>query len=407
MKRQMLWIGCLESDKEFENKSKKGYNLASAQVSQMNILNGIEHLTGECFDSINGSVLPPFPVYKDKTIEEVIWSHKPGAFNISVGYENLKFVNRLTCKQSMIKAAKRWIKERYTGGELLIFVYSMRSSVMETACYIKDRIKNAKIYLIVTDLPQFMDLGESKLKVALKKVDWVQIKRMQPKFDGFILYASKMAEFLQIPDDKWVLMEGSYNAAESASTFEFMQEHKRKALMYSGKLDEQYGIRLLLDSFMSIPDSEIELWLTGGGNAEAYIRECTQKDQRIKFFGFLPTRYDVLAMQSQASLLINMRLPSEKASNYCFPSKLFEYMATGVPVLSFKLGGIPEEYYPHLFIIDEESESAIRDAIVSVIDISDEERSRKGEQARRFIVENKTIDMQCKKIMRYIASVRK
>lgn len=31
---QILWIGCLESDEEFKRKAKKGYDLASAQVSQ-------------------------------------------------------------------------------------------------------------------------------------------------------------------------------------------------------------------------------------------------------------------------------------------------------------------------------------------------------------------------------------
>ena len=310
---QMLWIGCLESDEEFKNKAKKGYSLASAQVSQQNLVSGIEEISGCIFDSINGSVLPPYPLYEDRIIKPVVWSHSDRAFDISVGYKNDKYVNRVNCKSSMLAAAKEWVAKRYQGGELKVLVYSMRSAPMATACYIKKRIPKAKIYLIVTDLPQFMDLGQSSLKAALKKIDWISIKKMQKKFDGFILYASKMAEYLNIPDKKWMLMEGSYDGKETSN---MVSVCKKKAVMYSGKLDKQYGIPMLLDAFMEIQNRDAELWLTGGGNSEDYIKECALKDKRIKFYGFLPSRADVLNLQQKASLLVNMRLPSESATAF-------------------------------------------------------------------------------------------
>ena len=179
---QILWVGCWESDEEFKIKAKKGYNLASAQVSQKNLLNGIEKVSGILCDSINGSVLPPYPVYKDRVIRPVVWEHKPGAFDISVGYKNDKYINRVNCKAAMIKAADKWINDRYKNEEIIVFVYSMRSAPMATACHIKERIPQARIYLIVTDLPQFMDLGQSKLKAVLKKIDWKSIKKMQGKY---------------------------------------------------------------------------------------------------------------------------------------------------------------------------------------------------------------------------------
>jgi glycosyltransferase involved in cell wall biosynthesis len=397
---QYLWIGCLESDEEFKIKAQKGYDLASAQVSQKNLLFGLEEVTGNVFDSINGSVLPPYPVYTDKKIEPVLWHHKDTTFDISVGYKNIKYLNRINCKNAMIDAAKSWISERYTGGQVTVFVYSMRSGPMATACYIKNKIKDASIYLIVTDLPQFMDLGQSNLKAALKKVDWISIKRMQRKFDGFILYAKRMADFLNIPDEKWLLMEGSYDAKE----LPVQCIEKKKALMYSGKLDYEYGIPLLLDSFMKISDHDIELWLTGGGNAEDYIKTCADKDKRIKFLGFLPTREDVLKLQLQASLLVNMRLPSELASGYCFPSKLFEYMVTGTPVLSFDIAGIPREYLKHLYIVKEETTAALAEAIKDTMNLDESILKERGESAREFIVNEKNASTQCEKIWQFVRS---
>ena len=397
---QILWIGCLESDEDFTIKAKKGYDLASAQVSQKNLLYGIEEVSGIVCDSINGSVLPPYPVYQDRIIEPVTWEHKPGSMDISVGYKNDKYINRINCKKAMLKAADEWCKTRYKDSDVIVFVYSMRSAPMATACRIKEKIPQAKIYLIITDLPQFMDLGQSRVKAVLKKIDWQSIKKMQKKFDGFILYAEKMAEYLEIPSNKWILMEGSYDTAEQITAV----KEKKKAVMYSGKLDEQYGIKMLVAAFMSIQDVDIELWITGGGNTEGYIKACAKKDNRIKFYGFLPSRQDVLQKQAEASLLVNMRLPSEPASGYCFPSKLFEYMATGTPVLSFDIAGIPREYLQHLYVVKQETVDALAKAIDETLSLDEASLQEQGNGAREFVINEKNTKTQCSKMWKFVTN---
>lgn len=398
--KRLLWIGNLESEEEFKNKAQKGYSLASAQVSQNNILKGIEKVTGLVFDSINGSVLPPYPDYQDRVIQPVIWYHKPQAFDISVGYKNLKYVNRIACKKAMIKAARDWVQNRYKGEELIVLSYSMRSPVMGAACEIKKLIPTAKIYLIITDLPQFMDLGQSKIKQFLKIIDGVQIRTMQKHYDGFILYAAKMAEYLKIPDEKWMLMEGLYDLSENQLKATSIK--KKRAIMYSGKLDVEYGVNLLLDAFIQIKDEDAELWLTGAGNAESYIKDCEKIDSRIKYYGFLPSREDVLNKQKESALLINMRLPSENASAYCFPSKILEYMATGVPTITFKLDGIPEEYYKYLITVPKESLVDLKYTIENGLKMTDKQKNSFGYQAKKFVLTDKSILNQCQKINEFI-----
>lgn len=397
---QILWIGCLESDEEFKTKAKKGYDLASAQVSQKKLLYGIEEVSGIMCDSINGSVLPSYPLYQDRIIEPVTWEHKHGSMDMSVGYKNDKYINRVNCKKAMLKAADEWCKIRYKGSDVIVFAYSMRSAPMATACRIKEKIPQAKIYLIITDLPQFMDLGQSRVKAVLKKIDWQSIKKMQKKFDGFILYAEKMAEYLGIPSNKWILMEGSYDTAEQIAAV----KEKKKAVMYSGKLDEQYGIKMLVDAFMSIQASNIELWITGGGNTEGYIKACAKKDNRIKFYGFLPSRQDVLQKQAEASLLVNMRLPSELASGYCFPSKLFEYMATGTPVLSFDITGIPREYLQYLYVVKQETVDSLAKAIEETLSLDEASLQAQGNGAREFVINEKNTKTQCSKMWKFVTN---
>lgn len=392
---QLLWIGCLESDEEFKNKSEKGYNLASAQVSQKNVMYGIEEVAEEVFDSINGSVAPHFPVYKDKYIERVEWTHSEGAKDISVGFYNRKYINRYTCKREMEKTAENWVQERYLGSELIVFIYSMRSAPMAAACCIKRKIPNAKLFLIVTDLPEYMDLSQSKIKSLLKQFDGIKIANMRESISGYILYAEKMAEYLEIPDGQWLLMEGLLDENESQLTNKRVE---KRAIMYSGNTELKYGLDLLLQAFMQIEDKNVELWITGGGSGDGYIRLCAEKDERIKFFGFLPSRTDVLEKQRKASFLINMRLPTEAASSYCFPSKLLEYMASGTPVLSFKLGGIPQEYDPYLIYMHEVSVKSIKKTLITCIEMDNEEALNIGKRSMDFVLKNKTISSQCKRI---------
>ena len=140
--------------------------------------------------------------------------------------------------------------------------------------------------------------------------------------------------------------------------------------------------------------------------AEKYINECIEKDKRIHFYGFLPSRNDVLKLQQQASLLINMRLPSEPVSAYSFPSKLFEYMATGIPVISFKLEGIPKEYYKYLVMVNDESVESLRDTIENAFaNISN--LTIMAQKGAHFITEEKNMYCQSERIISFLESITK
>ena len=97
-----------------------------------------------------------------------------------------------------------------------------------------------------------------------------------------------------------------------------------------------------------------------------------------------------------------MRLPSEQASAYCFPSKLFEYMVSAVPVISFKLDGIPEDYLEYLIIVEDETEECLVKTIKKALDMSCEERVSIGKRANAFICSQKSNIAQSKLICRFV-----
>ena len=101
-------------------------------------------------------------------------------------------------------------------------------------------------------------------------------------------------------------------------------------------------------------------------------------------------------------MLISTRRPDEPASDYCFPSKLFEYMMSGNPVLSCRIGGIPDEYFNYLVEMKTTSPSDIKDAILSVAEMSEEERVALGKNARDFILTEKNNVAQARKILEFV-----
>ena len=395
MPEKYLWIGMTISDKEKETIIKNGGKILSANVSQNNLLDG---LCENCViaDSINAYRLGEYPRYKEKYVCGDKWSRNGGA-DTSVSYCNFKYISHYFKTKALIKAANDWAK-KHKNEDVTVLVYSMHSPFMAAAKEVKKVIKSAKIVLIVPDLPQYMDLGMNRVKKILKGIDWIKIKGLMKSVDKYILYSKHMATFLGLKDGSWTVMEGSIRK-EDVVEVEADKEGDIISVMYSGVCDLRYGIPELLDGFSLLKGENYQLWITGAGNAVPLIKERAEKDKRIKFYGFLPSREDLLKKQKQATMMINTRKPTEEASKYCFPSKLFEYMLTGNPVLSFDIPGIPEEYFNYLIKMEEVSPECIAKCIESVAKMPIEDRIPLGEKTKKFILENKNNIAQAKKIL--------
>ncbi|MBR6569442.1 MAG: glycosyltransferase [Clostridia bacterium] len=402
--KRLLWLGSYLTDELAKEHAQLGYRNAASVVSQKNLLEGLEKNIGQRFSAI--SLLSTHGTLKKKRIhiEERTFSHAEGVQDLQVGYLNIRYFNRLTGEIGLRKAVKRWMSgiDRKQD-ELDVFIYEMRSACLAAAKDIKRLMPSARVHLIVPDLPQFMDLHMSRVKKWLKEMDWRIIRKRMKYVDDFILYSEPMAKYLGIPDGKWMVMEGSINIGEvgTCPTDEVEQEHGKTVVMYSGNVNEQYGIMHLVRAFEHLDDG-YELWITGGGNAVGQVKAYAAKDARIKYYGFLPTRADLLALQRKASMFINMRDPNEQSSAYCFPSKLFEYMTSGKPVLSCRLDGIPEEYFQYLIEMKEFDPAGIAEGIRKVGAMTLQERTMLGQRQFAFIAENKNNVEQTKQICRFL-----
>lgn len=401
--RKFLWIGSYLNEEIFREYQKIGYKNAASYLSQKNIIEGLKWITSQNFDTLNMISMKGYPFDKRIKIRNKLFESEQSK-NIVIGYYNLLYLNKYLGRLNLEKAANIWIKDNYqniTEG-LDIFVYEMRSACLNAAVVIKNAIPDTKIHLIVPDLPMFMDLKMNMVKKILKKLDWINIKSKLPYVDDYILYSEYMAQFLKVKNNNWLLMEGSINVNDmSLESINTENDNDKFVVMYSGTIDKNYGVLALIDAF-ELLNNDYELWITGGGKDAEEVKKLANKYKNVKFFGFLLDRKDLLHLQQKATVFINIRNPNIAASNYCFPSKLFEYMLTGKPVITCKLGGIPQEYYKYLIKFDTLESERIAEVIKKVATLSKNERDTIGQKGKFFIIENKNNYVQAKRIINFI-----
>lgn len=384
-------------DAIFKN-SKRGYQFA-AQNLQEGILKGfIENRVD--LSILTQPFLSTFPFgYK----RPIVHYQKCKYFNL-IDTKCITFIN-IPFVSSFLNSGKldisKWCKGFTEDEEKHIIVYSLTVKLMELALYAKRNFRNVKISIIIPDLPQYMGCNTICKFLGLQKKSIRFIDKNLKKFDNFILLTESMAKPLGIECENYCVVEGIFNNKSIAKEDEGCFDSQNKILLYSGALVAKYGIETLLNAFTSLSNHNYRLVICGDGEAKDFIESVALKDKRVIYMG--KVAYEkVLAMQKEASLLINPRTADGEYTKYSFPSKTMEYFASGTAVLMYRLPGIPLEYFDYCFTLTENSQEALAHKIDEILSISEPKRTEIGTKAAKFILEEKNAMKQISKVIKLI-----
>ena len=208
-----------------------------------------------------------------------------------------------------------------------------------------------------------------------------------------------MRDYLNI-DRPYCVMEGIASESPKAN----VEEKREKTILYTGTLHQKFGVMNLVKAFGQIENPNYRLVICGIGDSEKAIQEAAEKDSRISFLGQLPRR-EVLEWQSKATVLVNPRQNNEEFTKYSFPSKTMEYLSSGIPVVAYKLDGIPDEYDAYIQYVEDDSIESLKKKLIEVCELSDEERKNLGSAGRAFVLAEKNSTIQVKKIVELIDSL--
>lgn len=317
-----------------------------------------------------------------------------------VPFVNIQGLKQWTIQRNVEKLLRQWLEENRDVQEKAVLMYSVYPPYTEPAVKLC-RKYGCHLSAVIADLPEYMYSWKNMkgLRGWYSKRLSAKMLALQGECDSYILFTKPMAEKMGITRKPYMVSEGFCDAGIFADIPQ-QEKYARRTIVYGGNLSRLYGIRNLVRGFMQT-DLDAELHLYGAGGDAAFVEECAKQDERIRFFGRVDRKTLLVALK-KAHLLVVNKPAADDYSNYSFSSKILEYMASGTPLLTTRVGGMPEDYYPYFSFIDDETTAGIAQAIETILAQDEDTLDKMGKRAKNFADAEKNYLSQTKKILTFL-----
>lgn len=395
---ELIFIGSIYPKEILDNIiQEKSHADFAAHTFQMSLLDGLE-----CFYSDLTVITSPVTSSYPKS-NSIICRKNHGVLNNTsdipvyfTGFINIPILKLITEFCNVRRALKGLAAKNKT-----LYIYALHSPFLLAAYTLRKRFD--KVCVVVPDLPDYMSHNKGVLRRIMKAINKVIINQCIRKFSYFVLFTPLMREKLPLDNKKWITVEGMYASTEVPCRC----KEDDNTILYTGIISSKYGVFDLIEAFRRIKRTGYKLWLCGScPNEMEKLTACLDSDSRIKYWGML-SKDVVRDLQQRATLLVNPRHSNEEYTKYSFPSKTMEYLASGTPTLMCKLPAIPPEYLEHLFLFEDESIDAYSKRIVEICEMDNSFLAEHGQRARTFILTEKNIHAQVKRIVDMVEYTQK
>ena len=251
------------------------------------------------------------------------------------------------------------------------------------------RLRRIPCVAIITDLPDMLGGGGFFVKMGNFVIRHAT---------GYVLLTQAMNTYIQNENKPYVVLEGHADITMADRIPSLERKKKNRTVLYAGSVCAQYGLKNLVDGFRmaDIPNARLEIY--GPGDYVQELQRIAAEDDRI-FYGGMLLSSEVVDKEMEATLLVNPRPTDEEFVKYSFPSKTMEYMASGTPVATTVLPGMPEEYHPYVYLFRDESAEGIAKTLQEVFENDDQTLFNKGQEARKFVLDTRNNVIQAAKIV--------
>lgn len=252
------------------------------------------------------------------------------------------------------------------------------------------RIRRIPIVGIVTDVPGKL---ADKKPALTKCINAYYMKKM----DGYVFLTKWMHDLVNPNKKPYVVVEGQVDSEMEKISNEMSEKRSPNVVMYAGSLKKIYGIQKLTEAFISLDKPGWVLEIYGDGDFRDELVAICQKHERVHYKG-IKLNKDIVKAELEASLLINPRPTDEEYVKYSFPSKNMEYMASGTPLVTTHLPGMPDEYVEHVYLFKDETIDGMKKTLDLILSADPEVLHLKGIKAKEFVTKHKCQKKQAKKV---------
>ncbi len=251
------------------------------------------------------------------------------------------------------------------------------------------RLRGKPCIGIVTDLPDM--LSGSRFSKGLANF-------VIRHCTGYVLLTEAMNTYLNQKGKPYVILEGHADITMAGRIPAMEKKTIPRICFYAGGVSRQYGLGNLVEGFQKANLPNAQLHIYGPGDYVKELQQVAAEDDRI-FYGGMLLNAQIVEKEQEATLLVNPRPTDEEYVKYSFPSKTMEYMASGTPVLTTVLPGMPKEYHSYVYLLEDETADGIAQKLLEILAEPDEALFQKGAEARRFVLEQKNNVIQAQKIL--------
>lgn len=267
---------------------------------------------------------------------------------------------------------------------------------VSTAGLLACKITGIKSVGVVTDMPGNMAMDKPR-NINFMVAEMVN-KKYYSSFDRYVFLTEQMSAVINTKQRPYIVMEG---LVDSEAKIQSDKKDTPRTIFYAGGLLAIYGIQMLVDAVKLLPYKDIQLVLYGSGKMVDELKSET--DSRIVYRG-VATNDIIVEEERKATILVNPRPTHEKFTQYSFPSKNMEYMVSGTPLITTCLPGMPKEYYPYVYLFDEETTEGYARVLKKVLSYTSDALKTKGKAAQEFVLTQKNNNTQAARLVDLIDS---
>ncbi len=328
------------------------------------------------------------PLKKSSSVFSNVPYEKKKVGNVTyhyIGFTNHQFLKPSTFRNRAGVVLSKLLAERK---ETVFLVDSLNVTLAKLA-HVSAKLHKVKNFGIITDNPANLSGIQKKYLVAVTKTF--------ANYDGFLTLTEGLNSYSNPQGKPHYTFPG---LVEESKTTKMLSE--RKFFFFGGALYERYGILNLLQAFRSFT-GDYDLIIAGQGPEVHAVRDAAKSDSRIVYGGMLsPT--EVLKFQKNASLNINPRPNNEELDRLSIPSKVLDYMASGVPTLSVKNDELYSLAGETLLWAPTGSPEDLLMCFDRFQNMTEEEKQKLALAAKNRVFERCSIDTQGSKISYFIKS---
>ena len=386
---KVLFLGYAVSKEKAERLS--GASIAGNKM-QLNIIRGLAEQA-----DIQLNVLTIYPVASYPRDRKLGYRRKKEKLGDGIWCTRVSFINLPIIKQLYQVASLLVETIKMADKDTIILAFNQYPQV-GIVCRFAKRIVGCNIVSVMADAPINDSMGQNnRLRNLFNRLTEFCIKDC----DAIIALNKNIVE-KYAPGTVYTVVEGGAEIDES-SDFVY-NAPTRKNVVYAGALTHYSGILTLMEAMSYIEDTELVLEIYGDGVLRDEIAEASKYRKNIKYYGRVGNK-EILEIQKKAFLLVNPRRTDDPIANYTFPSKMFEYMISGTPVLSTKLSGYSDEFLKHIYTTDDNARD-MACTLKGLANMSSEEAKKTAEHAFRFIQRNMCWKKQSEKIYHFLEELK-